>query len=217
MNRDFAGLSLMRALPFHLLLFLAIFAGSECAAKPVLLASVRFRAVDPFGEPMTSGVHILRFKDVSGKDWARRFKEGFAVDIPYGVYDVSARSELWATEFSEQVVVEVPDVLVTAMFGLSNPEVGGMVTGPVRGDVVGLRGSGDPWCKLSGVFSRANDEAGVKASGSFDFGWVDVGTYVAVCGSGPEVQVMQLLRVYGGGVAITFHASPVSAAAASHP
>lgn len=196
------------ALATALLPFLAAL---DCCAQSVVegrgLATVRFRAVSPFGEPMSRPPDVDGFKDESGRDWSSRFKDGSAGGIPYGTYEVSAYVGADYTEYSRRISVHAPVVLVNAAFGISAMEVGGPVIATVRGRVTGLPSSREEaWCKLSGVYLANEYETVLLRDGSFDFGLVETGSYIAVCGLGSQLRLLKAVRVEGGIGSMTLEA-----------
>jgi hypothetical protein len=86
-------------------------------------------------------------------------------------------------------------------------EVGGPVIATVRGRVTGLPSSREEaWCKLSGVYLANEYETVLLRDGSFDFGLVETGSYIAVCGLGSQLRLLKAVRVEGGIGSMTLEA-----------
>jgi hypothetical protein len=60
---------------------------------------------------------------------------------------------------------------------------------------------------LSGTYLRVQYEVYLTRDESFDFGEVNVGSYVVACGRGTDLLVLRPIRVTGGMEPITIKAS----------
>ncbi len=115
------------------------------------------------------------------KDYASRFHQNTASDIPYGIYHlrVSARG-FWSAERDVRVFQSDVRVVVQLELGMGSDE-GGFVSYPVSGRVKNLLPSSEPvWVKLVGVYSGVNMETKVSSSGDFILNKVPQGGYVLI-------------------------------------
>lgn len=161
------------------------------ALLPFLFYSAHAAAAGPPKEG-TANVHVLVFNtqgsrvqgpitirkfESRGRNFASRFHDGFAEDIPFGDYVLSAdiHSRDGAVRFvriyQRQTTVVIESVVPGIDFAVDKWDL--------KGTVVGSLPIGKTcFVKLVGVFSTASFESSISNSGGFSFGGLTWGKYL---------------------------------------
>jgi hypothetical protein len=137
-------------------------------------ATVHLKVVDCNGEDL-GPAKVVRFENEESKDFAKKFVDNAAKEIPFGVYRLSAIKHLFA--YADYTVnVDQKDVWVVVQLDVSiegSPlyyKIAGTLSGAPEGNPI--------WVRAQGVYSSVIADAQAGKDGKFDLAGLPAGTYI---------------------------------------
>jgi hypothetical protein len=156
------------------------------AQAPAPTAVVHLKILyPPSGDDLGTAKVTLFKSESDGRDYAKRFRDNTASNIPYGVYHLRAyQDSFWSAE--RQVVVYQPDVWV--VMGLQIGMDYELNPFKLSGTIRHLPPAGQPvWVRLTSVYSTFVMDTKVEDSGAFSAARLSGDKYVLIVWSGTKI------------------------------
>jgi len=137
---------------------------------------------------------IRLFEDESRRNWASRFRNGVAENIPFGTYRVEGRLIGF---YSDVRYARVYQSQVTVILGLTIGNEAPIFPPILRGRVVGIASESTrkDFVKLIGVFSSISLESEIGSNGEFEMSGLTDGIYLLLIAGEDGVLASQVIDI----------------------